>query len=90
MPWIVTAICEMFKTSCRTGKLIVKGRFAEPFGGPTIPSGSIFEYHPISAKHQARLHQFGTKFFPGIFIGYVLYSGGILQGDLVVDVGEAS
>ena len=41
MPWIVTAICETFKTTCRTGKLIVKGRFAEPFGGPTIPKSIL-------------------------------------------------
>ena len=40
------------------GKTPRERRFGEPFSGPTIPFGSLFEYHPISAKDQWRLHQF--------------------------------
>ena len=48
--------------------------FGEPFGGPAIPFGWMIEYHPISAKEQSRLHQFGKKALPGIFLGYVLHA----------------
>ena len=40
--------------------------------GPIISLGSM----PISAKAQTRLHQFGKKGFPGIFVGYALYAVG--------------
>ena len=54
---------------------------------PIILFGSMVEDHPISAKGQSRLHQFREKVFPGIFIGYVLYAGGIWKGGtLVADV----
>ena len=38
--------------------------------GLVIPFGSLAEYHPVSAKDQSRLHQFGKKVLPGIFFGY--------------------
>ena len=37
--------------------------------------GAMVEYHPISAKDQSRLHQFGARVLPGIFLGYALYAG---------------
>ena len=55
-----------------------------PFNGPVIPFGAMVEYHPISAKDQSRLHQFGAKVLSGIFLGYALYAGGIWKGDIVV------
>ena len=30
------------------------------------------KFFPISAKDQGRVHQFGTKVFPGMFMGYSL------------------
>ena len=59
------------------GKTPHERRFGEPFSEPTIPFGSMIEYHPISAKDQSRLHQFGKKVSPGIFFGYALYVGGL-------------
>ena len=44
----------------------------------------MVEYHPISAKDQSRLHQFGAKVLPGIFLGYALYAGGIWKGDIMI------
>ena len=42
-------------------------------------------YHPITAKDQSRIHQFGKKvFLPGLFLGYALYAGGIWKGDVLV------
>ena len=53
------------------GKTFYERRFCEPIKGPIIPFGSMVEYHPISAKDQSRLHQFGKKVLPGIY-HYVL------------------
>ena len=46
-----------------------------PFNGPVITFGAMVEYHLTSAKDISRLHQFGPKVLPGIFLGYVLYAG---------------
>ena len=47
------------------------------------------EYHPISAKDLSRLHQFGPKVLPGIFLGYALHAGGIWKKEtLVADIEE--
>ena len=49
----------------------------------------MVEYHPITAKDQSRIHQFGKKVSPGLFLGYALYARCIWKGDiLVVDIEE--
>ena len=57
------------------GKTPYERRLGMPFNGPVIPFGAMVEYHPISAKDQSRLHQFDSKVFPGIFLGYALCAG---------------
>ena len=57
------------------GKTPYERRFGMPFNGPVMPFGAMVEYHPISAKDLSRLHRFGPKVLPGIFLGYVLYAG---------------
>ena len=54
------------------GKTPYERRFGTPFNGPVIPFGAMVKYHPISARDLSRLHQFGTKVSPGIFLGYAL------------------
>ena len=54
------------------GKTPYERRFGIPFNGPIIPFGAMVEYHPISAKDLSRVHQFGAKALPGIFLGYAL------------------
>ena len=49
-------------------------RFGMPFNGAVIPFGAMVDYHPISAKDQSRLHHFGAKVLPGIFLGYSIYA----------------
>ena len=66
------------------GKTPYERRFGQPFKGPIIPFGSLVEYHPITAKDQSRIHQFGKKVLPGLFLGYALYVGGIWKGDVLV------
>ena len=43
------------------GETPYERRFGQPFKGPIIPFGSLVEYHPITAKDQSRIHQFGKK-----------------------------
>ena len=57
------------------GKTPHERRFGQPFTGPIIPFCSLVEYYPISAKDQSRIHQFGKKVLPGLFLGYALYAG---------------
>ena len=66
------------------GKTPYERRFGQPFKGPIIPFGSLVEYLPITAKDQSRIHQFGKKVLPGLFLGYALYAGEIWKGDVLV------
>ena len=71
------------------GKTQNERRFGEPFKGPIIPFGSLVEYHPITAKDQSRIHQFGKKVLPGLFLGHALYAVRIWKSDiLVADIEE--
>ena len=69
---------------CLMGRRPYERRFGQPFKGPIIPFGSLVEYHPITAKDQSRIHQFGKKVLPGLFLGYALYAGGIWKGDVLI------
>ena len=66
------------------GKTPYERRFGQPFKGPIIPFGSLVEYYPKTAKDQSRIHQFGKKVLPGLFLGCALYAGGIWKGDVLI------
>ena len=66
------------------GKTPYERRFGQPSKGPIIPFGSLVEYYTIFAKDQSRIHQFGKKVIPGLFLGYALYAGRIWKGDVLV------
>ena len=66
------------------GKTPYERRFGKPFGGPIIPFGSLVEYYRTTAKDHSRIHQFGKKVLPGMFLGYALYAGGIWKGDVLI------
>ena len=83
-PWNVTLICETSQIYDLMGRRPMKDRFGQPFTGPIITFGSLVEYHPITAKDQSRMHQFGKKVLPGWFLGYALYASGIWKGDVLV------
>ena len=55
-----------------------------PFKRPVIPFGAMVEYHPISAKDPSRLHQFGAKVLPSIFLGYASHAERIWIGDIMI------
>ena len=64
------------------GRRPTKDVLGNQFNGPLISFGSLVEYHPITAKDQARIHQFGKKVIRGLFLGYALYAGRIWKGDV--------
>ena len=46
---------------------------------------SLVEYiTPNTAKDQSRIHQFGKKVLPGLFLGCALYAGGIWKGGVLI------
>ena len=73
----IVPICETFKISCLMGKVHTKCVLENHLV-------ALVEYHPITAKDQSRIHQFGKKVFPGLFLGYALYAGVIWKGDVLV------
>ena len=83
IPWNVIPIFETSQISYLMGRLNTKN-VLESFKGQIIPFGLLVEYHPITAKDQSRIHQFGKKVLPGLFFGYALYAGGIWKGDVLV------
>ena len=82
MPWNVTLLRNV--TDLSDGKTHHERRFGQPFKGPIIPFGSLVENHPITGKDQSRIHQFGKKVLPGLFLGYALYAGELWKGDVLV------
>ena len=73
--WNATLLCETSQIFFSDGKTPYERRFGKPFKGPIIPFGSLVEYHPISAKDQSRIRQFGKKVLSGLFLGYASYAG---------------
>ena len=82
--WNVTPICETSQIYYLMGRRPKKDVLGNHFEGPIIPFGSLVEYHHITAKDQSRIHQFGKKVLPGLFLGYALYAGGIWKGDVLI------
>ena len=86
--WADSMECETYLRNVQDllsdGKTPYERRFGEPFKGPIIPFGSTVEYYPFTTKDQSRIHQFGKKVLPGLFLGYALYAGRIWKGDILV------
>ena len=68
--------------SISDGKTPNERRFGQK--APIIPFGSLVEHHSLTAKDQSRIHQFGKKVFPGLFLGYAMYAEWIWKGDVLV------
>ena len=59
----------------RREKLRMKDALENHSKGPIVPFGAMVEYHPISPRDFSRIHQFGNKVLPGIFLGYEPIAG---------------
>ena len=81
IPWNVIPICETSQIYHLMGRRPMKDVLGNHLKDLF---GSLVEYHPITAKDQSRIHQFGKKVLPGLFLGYALYAGGIWKGDVLI------
>ena len=82
--WVDSMECRNIQDLLSDGKTPHERRFGMPFDGPVIPFGAMVEHHPISAEDLSRLHQFGPKFLPGIFLGCASYAGEVWTGDILI------
>ena len=82
--WNVTPICETYQIYYLIWRRPMKDVLGNHLKGPIIPFRSLVEYHPITAKDQSRIHQFGKKVLPGLFLGYALSAGKFWKGDVLV------
>ena len=83
--WLADSMqCFSYCELLSDGKAPYERRFGQPFKGPIIPFGSLVEYHTITGKVQSRIHQFGKKVLPGLFLGDALYAGRIWKDDMMV------
>ena len=81
IPWnVILTFLRNVQDLLSDGKTLHERRFGKPLKGPISPFGSLVEYYPISAKDQSRIHQFGKKVLPGLFLGYAIERGGNLEG----------
>ena len=71
------------------GKTPYELRFEQPFGGKLLPFGCSVEYKPESERETNKLHKFGSKLRPGIFMGHHSHNGGKWSGDYYVVDAEA-
>ena len=69
IPWNAFPIYETSQIYYLMGRRPMKDVFGQPFKGSIIPFGSLIEYYPVAAKEQSRIHQFGEKILPGLFLG---------------------
>ena len=61
-------------------------RYGQDFKGPCLPFGCHIEYQAITDDDKARLHKYGGKLLPGIFMYYESMFGGKWSGDVwIVD-----
>ena len=82
--WNVTPICETSQIYYLMGRRPMKDVLGNHLKDRLFPFGSLVEYHPITAKDQSRIHQFGKKVLPGLFLGYALFVGEIWKGDVLI------
>ena len=78
--WNVTPICETSQICYLMGRCPMKDVLGNLLKDRSFHLVHWVEYHPITAKGQSRIHQFGKKVFPGLFLGCALDAGGIWKG----------
>ena len=89
IPWNAVPICETFKISCLMGRLHTTGVLENHVKDQSFRLVPWLRKYTISSKNQSRIHHFGKKVLPGLFLGYALYAGRIWKGDiLVADIEE--
>ena len=89
IPWIVTPICVMFKICYLMGRLHTRDVLENQLNDRSFRLVHWLSVTLFLRKTSQESHQFGKKVVPGLFLGYVLYAGGIWKGNiLVADIEE--
>ena len=87
--WNAILICETFKISCLMRKLHTKNVWENHLKDQSYRLVHWLSITQSLRRTSQRIHQFGKKVLPGLFLGYALYAGGIWKGDiLVADIEE--
>ena len=86
--WNVTPICETSQIYHLMGRRPMKDVLGNHSKDLLFHLVHWLSITPITAKDQSRIHQFGKKVLPGLFLGYALYAGGIWKGDVLIAVLE--
>ena len=84
IPWNAILICEMLQISCLMGRRPMKDVLGNHLQDLLFHLVHWLSITSITAKDQSRIHQFGKKVLPGLFLGYALYAGRIWKGDMMV------
>ena len=84
IPWNAIPICETFKISYLMGKPSTRDVWGNHLKDRLFHLVHWLSITLFLSKNQSRIHQFGKKVLPGLFLGYALYAGGILKGDIMV------
>ena len=79
--WTVTLVCDTSQIYYLMGRRPMNDVLGNHLKDRLF---HLVEYHPFTAKDQSRIHQFGKKVLPGLFLGYALYAGGIWKGDVLI------
>ena len=75
IPWNVTPICETSQIYCLMGRRPMKDVLGNHLKDRLFHLVHWLSINHLSAKDQSRIHQFGMKVLPGLFLRYVLYAG---------------
>ena len=78
--WNAIPICEAFKISYLMGRLHTKGVMENFLKDQSFRLVHWLSITLFTAKDRSRIHQFGKKVLPGLFLGYALYAGENLEG----------
>ena len=80
----VTPICETSQIYYLMGRRPMKDVLENHLKDQSFLSVHWLSITLQTAKDQSRIHQFGKKVLPGLFLGYALHAGGIWKGDVLI------
>ena len=84
IPWNAIPICEIFKISLLMGRPHMRDVLGNHLKDRSFRLVHWLSITIITAKDRSRIHQFGKKVLPGLFLGYALYAEGIWKSDVLV------
>ena len=84
IPWNVTLVCETSQIYCLMGRRPMKDVLGNHLKDLLFHLVHWLNIIILLRKDQSRIHQFGKKVLPGLFLGCALYADGIWKGDVLI------